>query len=210
MSFSPSQTSPRRAPTASREKHYRAKSITRSSLDLDNSETGALLLAPNGLAAEAEDATGYPPQSATSGPSGVSLRSWSTRRMPLGSRRLALILFGFVALVVLFGRRDSRDAVVSYVNDKAGQGGTGLSERAVESQAGSRGQSCGRLPSTIACLDDTRKAPVTGTKSDTVRQNPHCTPTPPNNTMRRHWQTTPRSQGQPETVGAIRTYDRCW
>ncbi|SPO20228.1 related to GDA1 - guanosine diphosphatase [Ustilago trichophora] len=175
MSHSPSQTSPRRAPPASGKKHYRAKSISRSSVDLDNSETGALLLAPNGLSSEGDDHIGYPPHSSAAGAAGVSSRSWSTRRMPLGSRRLAIILFGFVALIVLFGRRDSRDAVVGYVNDKAGQVGQVYQNAPWKAKPDSNAVG---FPVSPPASATPAKAPVTGTSADTVRQKPALHPDP--------------------------------
>lgn len=168
MSFSPSQTSPRRASPASGKKHFRAKSISRSSVDLDSSETGALLLAPNGLTPEGEDSIRYPPHSLAGGGAAASSRSWSTRRMPLGSRRLALILFGFVALIVLFGRRDSRDAVVGYVNDKADKVGQAYHNAPWRPKPDPDSNNAVGFPASSVPA----KAPVTGTNSDTVRQKP--------------------------------------
>ena len=178
MSNSPSQTSPRRAPPASGKKHYRAKSISRSSVDLDNSETGALLLAQNGLASEGEDHIAYPPSAA--GAAGAPSRAFSTRRMPLGSRRLALILFGFVALIVLFGRRDSRDAVVDYVNDKAdkvGQAYQNAPWKAPKFDDPEVNHAVG-FPASSPASTTPAKAPVTGTSADTVRQKPALHPDP--------------------------------
>ncbi|TKY90776.1 hypothetical protein EX895_000774 [Sporisorium graminicola] len=155
------------------------KSNTRSSVDLDSTETGALL-GQNGHDTDGDDLTVYPPQSASTGPAGISSRAWSTRRMPLGSRRLALILFGFVALIVLFGRRDSRDAVVDYVNDKAGQVGQAYKHapwKAKPEQGSSNTNAVG-FPFSSPASPTPAKAPVAGTKADTVREKPALHPDP--------------------------------
>ncbi|CDS02021.1 related to GDA1-guanosine diphosphatase [Sporisorium scitamineum] len=160
---------------ASGKKH---KSNTRSSVDLDNTETGALLFNQDANGTEGDDITVYPPQSATTGSAGVSSRSWSTRRMPLGSRRLALILFGFVALIVLFGRRDSRDAVVEYVNDKAVQVGQAYQNAPWKAKPEQGSNNAVGFPFTSPASSTPAKAPVTGTKADTVRQKPTLHPDP--------------------------------
>ena len=180
MSHSPSHTSPHRAPPTSGKKHYRAKSISRSSVDLDNSETGALLLASNGLSPDGEDHSGYPPHTLAGGAAGISSRAWSSKRMPLGSRRLALLLFGFVALIVLFGRRDSRDAVVGYVNDKAGQVGQAYQNNAPwKAKPDQENKNAVGFPVTSPPAAATpAKAPVTGTSAHTVRQKPALHPDP--------------------------------
>ncbi|KAI3487978.1 hypothetical protein L1887_48061 [Cichorium endivia] len=177
MSYSDSAAA-RRDPPSSGKKHYRAKSISRSSVDLDNSETGALLLAPNGLASEADDHLGYPPHSASAGPAGAPSRSCSPRRMPLGSRRLALILFGFVGLLVLFGRRDSRDAVVGYAKDKAGQVGSAYQHAPWKAQPTQDSNNAVGFPVAPTPASTPAAAPVSGTKADTVRQKPALHPDP--------------------------------
>lgn len=177
MSYSDSAAA-RRDPPSSGKKHYRAKSISRSSVDLDNSETGALLLAPNGLTSEADDHLGYPPHSGSAGPAGAPSRSCSPRRMPLGSRRLALILFGFVGLLVLFGRRDSRDAVVGYAKDKAGQVGSAYQHAPWKAQPTQDSNNAVGFPVAPTPASTPAAAPVSGTKADTVRQKPALHPDP--------------------------------
>ena len=95
--------------------------------------------------------------------------------MPLGSRRLALILFGFVALIVLFGRRDSRDAVVDYVNDKAGQVGQAYQNAPWKAKPDNNAVG---FPASPSASPTPAKAPVTGTDADTVRQKPALHPDP--------------------------------
>lgn len=174
MTYPSSSNSPRRVPSVSGEKHYRAKSITRSSVDLDNSESGALFLAPNGLASEADENTEYPP----TGTAGAPTRVWSTRRMPLGSRRLAVILFGLVALIMLFGRRDSRDAVVGYVNQKADQVGQAVQNAPWKAKPETGSDHAVGFPVNPPMSTKPAKAPVTGTSADTVRQKPALHPDP--------------------------------
>lgn len=174
MTYPSSSNSPRRVPSVSGEKHYRAKSITRSSVDLDNSESGALFLAPNGLASEADENTEYPP----TGTAGAPTRVWSTRRMPLGSRRLAVILFGLVALIMLFGRRDSRDAVVGYVNQKADQVGQAVQNAPWKAKPETGSDHAVGFPVTPPMSTKPAKAPVTGTSADTVHQKPALHPDP--------------------------------
>lgn len=174
MTYPSSSNSPRRVPSVSGEKHYRAKSITRSSVDLDNSESGALFLAPNGLASEADENTEYPP----TGTAGAPTRVWSTRRMPLGSRRLAVILFGLVALIMLFGRRDSRDAVVGYVNQKADQVGQAVQNAPWKAKPETGSDHAVGFPVNPPMSTKPAKAPVTGTSADTVHQKPALHPDP--------------------------------
>ncbi|EST06484.1 Nucleoside phosphatase GDA1/CD39 [Kalmanozyma brasiliensis GHG001] len=168
------------------EKHYRDKNHSRLSVDVENSETGVFLSANNGLARDADDHAGYPPLSTDIEVNAGKMRS--RRRMPIGSKRLALILLGLVGLVMLFGRKDSREAVVGYVNDTAGHLEDAYQnhapwkakpEEVITGDADLDDASGGTALTAPADPSTPAPAPVTGTSSDTVREKPklHADPT---------------------------------
>ncbi|EPQ26456.1 uncharacterized protein PFL1_06104 [Pseudozyma flocculosa PF-1] len=115
---SPSSQSPARPGPPGR--HYKARSISRASLDLSNSEHGAFLGQTNldDLDDPPSSSSAYPPPS-----SAASLGRTASRRsrMPLGPKRLAFFLLAAVGLVWLLGPTQRRQDVTTYVNDKAGQ-----------------------------------------------------------------------------------------
>lgn len=98
--------------------------------------------------------------------------------MPLGSRRLALILFGFVALIVLFSRRDSRDAVVGYVNEKADKVGQAYQKAPWKYPKPSNDHNAVGFPVSNPASSTPAAAPISGTSSDTVREKPALHPDP--------------------------------
>lgn len=173
------------------EKHYRDKSDSRHSVDLEsNSETGVFLSANNGLASDNDDRSGYPPLATE--PAGSKMRS--RRRMPIGSKRLALLLVGLVAVIMLFGRKDSREAVVGYVNDTADHIGDVYQSHApwvskpdapssdaedVEPVKDVKENALIPSPESSTPASAPASAPVTGTSADTVREKPklHADPT---------------------------------
>lgn len=92
--------------------------------------------------------------------------------MPLGSRRLALVLLGLVALIVLFGRSDSRDAVVGYAKDKAGKVGQAYQNAPWKAQPSSGNTNAVGFPVSSPASSTPAAAPVSGTSADTVREKP--------------------------------------
>ncbi|PWY98784.1 hypothetical protein BCV70DRAFT_201579 [Testicularia cyperi] len=187
--MSPSEQSKR----SDQGRFFKSKSsVDQASLDLEASETGGLLFDAD------QDSDSYPPNQTSATGAASSRTTSSRRRMPLGSRRLALFLLCFVGLILLFGRRDSRDAVVTYVNDKAGlveQAYKESSWRPYKSSHGSdsnaqqidgSGSGSGNdaqdqavgFPVGAADKQTPAPAPVTGSSADMVREKPalHANP----------------------------------
>ncbi|KAN0061967.1 Guanosine-diphosphatase [Thecaphora frezii] len=93
-------------------RHYKARSISRASLDLSRSEAGSFLGQSN---LDLDDVS-YPPPHRSATASGSSKLT-----MPLGTKRLVFFLLTAACLIWLLGPAQRRQDVTSYVNDKAGQ-----------------------------------------------------------------------------------------